>query len=59
MLVDRYQLTRSFTLEQFDRTIHRCEDVTALQEMCVRLFSQNMAHRSLYEQMLKERLPKM
>ena len=39
--------------------IMKCEDVYALQETCIRLFSQTISQRVIYEQLLRDcnRLP--
>jgi hypothetical protein len=58
-VTDRYGLSREFSLRQFEMQIMKCEDVYALQETCVRLFSQTISQRVVYEQLLRDcnRLP--
>tara|TARA_R100001463_G_scaffold86374_2_gene141267 strand:+ start:14537 stop:14713 length:177 start_codon:yes stop_codon:yes gene_type:complete len=53
------QFSSKFSLELFDRTVHKCEDVKTLQSLCVELYSQMQGHRMMYEQMIKDNLPKM
>lgn len=57
--MDRYGLSREFELAKFEMQIMKCDDLYALQEMCVRLFSQTMAQRKVYESLLRDlgRLP--
>ena len=57
--MDRYGLAREFELRKFEVQIMKCEDLYALQEMCIRLFSQTLAQRKVYESLLKDvgRLP--
>ena len=47
--MDRYGLAREFELAKFEMQIMKCEDLYALQEMCIRLFSQTLAQRRVYE----------
>ena len=51
--MDRYGLSREFELAKFEMQIMKCDDLYALQEMCVRLFSQTMAQRKVYESLLR------
>ena len=52
-MTDR-SLEQEFELQKFERTVMRCEDVYALQELCVRLFSMGQAQRTVYESLLKD-----
>ena len=52
--VDRYQLARDFSLEMFERTILKCEDVAELQNMCIKLHATVQSQRHVYEAMLKD-----
>lgn len=58
-VTDRYGLAREFSLRKFEIEIMKCEDLYALQEMCIKLFSQTLSQRVVYEQMLRDtnRLP--
>ena len=47
-------LEQEFELQKFERTIMGCDDVYALQELCVRLFSMGQAQRVTYEALLKD-----
>ena len=51
---DRYQMAREFELAKFERTIMACEDLYTVQEIAVKLFSQTLAQRRVYESMLRD-----
>ena len=51
---DRYALSREFELQKFEMQIMKCTDLYALQEMCVRLFSQTISQRKVYESLLRD-----
>ena len=53
-MTDRYTLAREFELQKFEMQIMKCTDLYALQEMCVRLFSQTISQRKVYEAMLRD-----
>ena len=57
--MDRYEMARAFELAKFEMQIMKCEDLYSLQEMCIRLFSQTISQRVVYEQLLRDtnRLP--
>ena len=50
------QLSAEFNLQRFEMSVYSCRDIEALQELCVRLYSQTQGHRMLYEDLLKARL---
>ena len=52
--MDRFGLAREFELAKFEMQIMKCEDLYALQEMCVKLFSQTLAQRRVYEELLRD-----
>jgi|TARA_R100000081_G_C4791653_1_gene158160 hypothetical protein len=52
------QFSSKFSLELFDRTVQKCQDVKTLQSLCVELYSQMQGHRMMYEQLIKDNLPK-
>lgn len=52
--MDRYQLAREFELTKFESMVMRCEDLYQLQELCVRLFSQTISQRKVYESLLRD-----
>ena len=52
--MDRYGLAREFELRKFEVTVMRMTDLYELQEMCIRLFSQTLAQRKVYESMLRD-----
>ena len=56
MTSDRYQLAREFQLQAFEHQIMKTEDLYALQVMCIKLYSQTLAQRRVYEELLKEKL---
>lgn len=50
------QLSAEFNLQRFEMSVYSCRDIEALQELCVRLYSQTQGHRMLYEDLLKAKL---
>ena len=52
--MDRYGLAREFELRKFEVTVMRMTDLYEVQEMCIRLFSQTLAQRKVYESMLRD-----
>ena len=54
VFMDRYQLSKSFNLELFERTILQCTDVAELQNMCIKLHSTVHSQRCVYEAMLRD-----
>ena len=52
--MDRYGLAREFELQKFEMQIMKCEDLYALQTLCVKLFAQTKAQQSVYESMLRD-----
>lgn len=57
--MDRYQLAKEFELRKFEVQIMKVSDLYQLQEMCIKLYSQTLAQRRVYESLLKDvgRLP--
>jgi hypothetical protein len=51
--MDRYEMSRAFELAKFEMQIMKVSDLYQLQEMCIRLYSQTLAQRRVYESMLK------
>ena len=58
-MTDRYALAREFELAKFEMTVMKMTDLYQVQEMCIKLFSQTLAQRRVYEELLREvnRLP--
>ena len=58
-VTDRCGLSREFSLRQFEMQIMKCDDLYKLQETCIKLYSQTINQRAVYEQLLREmnRLP--
>jgi hypothetical protein len=52
--MDRYGLAREFELAKFEMQIMRTTDLYTLQEIAIRLFSQTLAQRRVYEELLKD-----
>ena len=59
LAVDRYELAREFELQKFEMQIMQCTDLYKVQETCVKLFAQTISQRKLYEQLLRDTLPKL
>ena len=58
-LVDRYGLAREFELRKFEMQIMNMTDLYQVQEIAIKLFSQTISQRKVYEAMLRDmgRLP--
>jgi len=56
---DRYELSREFEIQKFEMQIMQTSDLYAVQELCVKLFAQTIAQRTVYESLLRDSLPKM
>ena len=50
--VDRYGLAREFELRKFEMTVMQMKDLYQVQELAVRLYSQTLALKQVYESML-------
>jgi len=50
------QLSAEFNLQRFEMCVYRCRDIEALQELCVKLYSQNQGQRMVYEDLLNRPL---
>ena len=53
-VVDRYELAREFELAKFECMIMRCEDLYEVQALCIKLFSQTLSQRKVYESLLRD-----
>jgi hypothetical protein len=53
-VTDRYALAKEFELRKFEMTVMKMDDLYQLQEMCIRLFSQTLSQRKVYESMLRD-----
>ena len=58
-VTDRYGLAREFELAKFEMTVMKITDLYQVQEIAIKLFSQTLAQRRVYEELLREvnRLP--
>ena len=52
--MDRYGLAREFELRKFEMAVMKIEDTYQLQELAVRLFSETLMQRRVYEDMLRD-----
>ena len=57
--MDRYEMARAFELAKFEMSVMKMTDLYQLQEIAIKLFSQTLAQRKVYESLLKDvgRLP--
>jgi hypothetical protein len=57
--MDRYGLAREFELRKFEMQVMNMTDLYQVQEIAIRLFSQTISQRRVYESMLRDmgRLP--
>ena len=51
---DRYALAREFELAKFELAVMKIEDVYQLQELAIRLFSETLMQRRVYEDLLRD-----
>ena len=58
-MTDRYGLSREFSLRRFEMEVMKMTDIYQVQEIAIRLFSQTLSQRVVYEQLLRDtnRLP--
>ena len=52
--MDRYGLAREFELRKFEMTVMKMTDLYQVQEIAIKLFSQTLAQRRVYEDLLKD-----
>ena len=52
--MDRYDLAREFELAKFELAVMKVSDVYELQTLAIRLFSETIAQRHVYEDMLRD-----
>jgi len=57
--MDRYGSAREFELAKFEMTVMQITDLYQVQEIAIKLFSQTLAQRRVYEDLLRDlnRLP--
>ena len=53
-MTDRYALAREFELAKFEMAVMKIDDVYQLQEIAIRLFSETISQRRVYEDMLRD-----
>ena len=51
---DRYGLAREFELRKFEMHVMKMTDLYQVQEIAIKLFSQTMAQRRVYEELLRD-----
>lgn len=58
-VTDRYGLSREFSLRRFEMEVMKMDNLYQVQEIAIRLFSQTLSQRVVYEQLLRDtnRLP--
>lgn len=52
--MDRYEMARAFELAKFEMTVMKMTDLYQVQEIAIRLYSQTLAQRRVYESLLKD-----
>ena len=52
--MDRYGLAREFELRKFEMHVMKMTDLYQLQEIAIRLFSQTLSQRKVYESLLRD-----
>ena len=52
--MDRYGLAREFELAKFEMTVMKMTDLYQVQEIAIKLFSQTLAQRRVYEELLRD-----
>ena len=52
--MDRYGLAREFELRKFEMQVMQMTDLYQVQEIAIKLFSQTLAQRRVYEELLKD-----
>jgi hypothetical protein len=53
-VTDRYALAKEFELRKFEMQVMKMTDLYQVQEIAIRLFSQTIAQRRVYEQLLRD-----
>ena len=51
--MDRYGLAREFELRKFEMQVMKMTDLYQVQEIAIKLFSQTLAQRRVYEDLLR------
>ena len=52
--MDRYGLAREFELAKFEMTVMKMTDLYQVQEIAIKLFSQTLKQRRVYEELLRD-----
>ena len=52
--MDRYGLAREFELRKFEMQVMKMTDLYQVQEIAIKLFSQALAQRRVYEDLLRD-----
>ena len=53
-LMDRYGLAREFELRKVEMHVMKMTDLYQVQEVAIKLFSQTLAQRRVYEELLRD-----
>jgi hypothetical protein len=55
---DRFALSREFELQKFEMQVMKTTDLYSLQVLAIKLYSQTISQRVVYERLLRDSLPK-
>ena len=55
---DRYALSREFELQKFEMHVMKTTDLYSLQVLAIKLYSQTISQRMVYERLLRDSRPK-
>ena len=55
---DRFALSREFELQKFEMQVMKTTDLYSLQVLAIKLYSQTISQRVVYERLLRDALPK-
>ena len=56
---DRFALSREFELQKFEMQVMKTTDLYQLQVLAIKLYSQTISQRQVYERLLRDSLPKL
>ena len=54
--MDRYELSREFALTRFEMEVMKMTELYEVQELAIKLYSQTISQRRVYEELLREKL---
>lgn len=55
---DRFALSREFALQRFEMDVMKTTDLYTLQVLAIKLYSQTISQRHVYERLLRDSLPR-